>query len=688
MLRIRDQNHKAKQEMDIIGVCPQFQQPRIVENFLFLNSPLVKLPVASEDKRPDSPPPAAAIRQPPAAPFAPSITASRTASHHRKSQRQPPHSPLPHRKSHRQPPPQVATPATAAAAIRPSTTEVAPPATTASRNASHRQPARSSATSPLFSSSSLISSTSSPAPSSPYLHPQRRLLRLRRRRQHFPSLPPCPPSTRRRRHHAFFSPLSSPTLSLVRGRPGSPTPPCPRRSPAFVIATGIWKGNVVNACLFGNACDGRGILPIPLSMSMEEISSLYTAPSSDEVAISTSETAGPKADGEEWRNRRKLGLTRSATFHPDIRQHSSEDLDSPSERNPKAILEDETMPREIESPSISPPKANQHDSSKKMENPTLRMVLDAFTSSLNNFGNALEGIGMKILRKDVVLSRTKLQTSFKKNANYRSGEMELAPSEQNQGSKTKPHSVSEEKQVTKIKLTESRKMAVATAAKAKLLLRELKTLNQIWPMQKNGVLSWGKKIECFEDWPKETITMMMTWELLVVWFCSGSCTVFWMHSPRYAYKAFGRRPKWVVYRGKCPSNLTGLGFCIEALEWSLRSKDVKSVPGGSTASVFRLILKGSVKFSNVLPTTYYNVPAGPFSIVSSPLLLLLPSVSPHAHRTHKQQAPSSGSGVQVKRKKKCNRWKGLQRWGSIANDPVGKPESACCYVSRTQPHSD
>nr|GMC88505.1 Developmental and secondary metabolism regulator veA like [Ipomoea batatas] len=223
--------------------------------------------------------------------------------------------------------------------------------------------------------------------------------------------------------------------------------------------------------------------------------------------------------------RRKLGLTRSATFHPDIRQHSSEDLDSPSETSPslaakairasaahresslssaysprskgsptydytsmkgsddvggfwgvlvrkaKAILEDETMSREIEAPSISPPKANQsfqqHDSSKKMENPTLRNGLDAFTSSLNNFGNALEE-GRSIVENktaDIIQETRKLQIR-------RNG---TGPSEQNQGSKTQP-TQSQKQTSNEDQLTESRKMAVATAAKAKLLLRELKTL--------------------------------------------------------------------------------------------------------------------------------------------------------------------------------------------------------------------
>ncbi|KAK6152557.1 hypothetical protein DH2020_015192 [Rehmannia glutinosa] len=112
---------------------------------------------------------------------------------------------------------------------------------------------------------------------------------------------------------------------------------------------------------------------------------------------------------------------------------------------------------------------DQVENSKKMDNPTLRKGLDALTSSMNRIGdtigNALEE-GRTIVENktaDFIQETRKIQ--IRRKGNNEGHNFVYGPGQQS------PNQTSQEDQ-----LKTSRDVAMATAAKAKLLLRELKTV--------------------------------------------------------------------------------------------------------------------------------------------------------------------------------------------------------------------
>ncbi|KAL8504961.1 hypothetical protein ACS0TY_016237 [Phlomoides rotata] len=132
-------------------------------------------------------------------------------------------------------------------------------------------------------------------------------------------------------------------------------------------------------------------------------------------------------------------------------------------RKAKAILDDDNVPYEPEEhmqriPATMYSLNDQVDTSSKTDNPTLRKGLDAFASSMNRIGdtigNALEEGRSMVENKtaDFIQETRKIQIIRK-------------------GSNDGMQSTSQED-----KLKASRDVAMATAAKAKLLLRELKTV--------------------------------------------------------------------------------------------------------------------------------------------------------------------------------------------------------------------
>ncbi|KAI3447868.1 hypothetical protein Pfo_004533 [Paulownia fortunei] len=148
-------------------------------------------------------------------------------------------------------------------------------------------------------------------------------------------------------------------------------------------------------------------------------------------------------------------------------------------RKAKAILEDDNVPYQSEYHSQTRPEMlyyskgfDQVETSKKMDNPTLRKGLDALTSSMNRIGdtigNALEE-GRTIVETktaDFIQETRKIQIRRKginEGNNLVSGAHGPLQQSLNQ--------TSHEDQ-----LKASRDVAMATAAKAKLLLRELKTV--------------------------------------------------------------------------------------------------------------------------------------------------------------------------------------------------------------------
>ncbi|XP_009757235.1 uncharacterized protein LOC107820836 [Nicotiana tabacum] len=156
-------------------------------------------------------------------------------------------------------------------------------------------------------------------------------------------------------------------------------------------------------------------------------------------------------------------------------------------RKAKAILDDDNISQQFEAPASSTLKETQYyrqyqnpNVSRKVDNPKLRKGLDALTSSLNHIGdtigNALEE-GRTIVENktaDIIQETRKLQIRRKGTNFEEQNHVSSLHSTWQQSSRqtTQPHTQTNHED----QLKASRDVAMATAAKAKLLLRELKTV--------------------------------------------------------------------------------------------------------------------------------------------------------------------------------------------------------------------
>ncbi|KAK7287048.1 hypothetical protein RIF29_00036 [Crotalaria pallida] len=114
------------------------------------------------------------------------------------------------------------------------------------------------------------------------------------------------------------------------------------------------------------------------------------------------------------------------------------------------------------------------DYNKKMDNPKLRKGLDAITSSLNQLGDTFE----KAFEEGKTIVETKtadLRTQMRRKGNVPEAE-EDSYQVRNPWQQTTAHTNTNTPSSHETQLKASRDVAMATAAKAKLLLRELKTV--------------------------------------------------------------------------------------------------------------------------------------------------------------------------------------------------------------------
>ncbi|KAK3444739.1 hypothetical protein EUGRSUZ_A00820 [Eucalyptus grandis] len=173
--------------------------------------------------------------------------------------------------------------------------------------------------------------------------------------------------------------------------------------------------------------------------------------------------------------------------------NSSEQMESKSgfwgvlARKAKSILEDEDVAQQFENPSrtmpqvIDGPVDGQHthqisESFKRMDNPRFRKGLDRITTSLNQIGDTFEKAfeeGRTIVENktaDIIQETRKLQIR-RKGSN-------LEVQNQTPGMNSSWQQPIQQQNPTnhETQLKASRDVAMATAAKAKLLLRELKTV--------------------------------------------------------------------------------------------------------------------------------------------------------------------------------------------------------------------
>ncbi|KAL0347602.1 UNVERIFIED_CONTAM: hypothetical protein Scaly_1776200 [Sesamum calycinum] len=173
----------------------------------------------------------------------------------------------------------------------------------------------------------------------------------------------------------------------------------------------------------------------------------------------------------------------SAYAYPAFREYSMDDGSSNEEgsfwgvlaRKAKAILEEDYQPQQSEyitqpTPDMfSSSRIEQAELSKAMDNPTLRKGLDALTSSMNRIGDTIGSAleeGRTIVENktaDFIQETRRLQ--IRRKGMYPAESGVNGPWTQTQ------YQTSRDDQ-----LKASRDVAMATAAKAKLLLRELKTV--------------------------------------------------------------------------------------------------------------------------------------------------------------------------------------------------------------------
>ncbi|KAI4338947.1 hypothetical protein MLD38_023949 [Melastoma candidum] len=149
-------------------------------------------------------------------------------------------------------------------------------------------------------------------------------------------------------------------------------------------------------------------------------------------------------------------------------------------RKAKSILEDEKASQQLENPSRMKPQNSdtlgqmthqRSESSRKVDNPTLRKGLDKITTSLNRIGDSFEKAYEEGRAKtqDIIQETQKLQIRRKG-----SGLDENVQPGTNNFWQQPGQPQAQTHQETQLKA--SRDVAMATAAKAKLLLRELKTV--------------------------------------------------------------------------------------------------------------------------------------------------------------------------------------------------------------------
>ncbi|XP_022761343.1 uncharacterized protein LOC111307587 [Durio zibethinus] len=162
-------------------------------------------------------------------------------------------------------------------------------------------------------------------------------------------------------------------------------------------------------------------------------------------------------------------------------------------RKAKAILDDNTISEQFETPArvgsshmLDASTASQNQDQqptegfRRMDNPTIRRGLDKLTSSLNQIGDTFEKAfeeGRTIVEsktQDIIQETRKLQIR-------RKGSSPVAENQVNSFNSTLQQPLVQPTQLQnqtnhETQLKASRDVAMATAAKAKLLLRELKTV--------------------------------------------------------------------------------------------------------------------------------------------------------------------------------------------------------------------
>ncbi|KAJ9167422.1 hypothetical protein P3X46_022076 [Hevea brasiliensis] len=154
-------------------------------------------------------------------------------------------------------------------------------------------------------------------------------------------------------------------------------------------------------------------------------------------------------------------------------------------RKAKSILEDDNAPQQVDSPRRAPqhvphastkPKYQNpypyHDSQRKTESPTLQKGLNAISSSLNYVGNAVEeGLTKVENRTADIIQETR------KHIRKKPGGAGTQNQANSRGSTWQQPQIQTQNQTDQeLQLKASRDVAMAMAAKAKLLLRELKTV--------------------------------------------------------------------------------------------------------------------------------------------------------------------------------------------------------------------
>ncbi|XP_073221819.1 uncharacterized protein [Cicer arietinum] len=151
------------------------------------------------------------------------------------------------------------------------------------------------------------------------------------------------------------------------------------------------------------------------------------------------------------------------------------------------------------SPFSTQPLYQSPDSNKKMDNPTIRKGLDAIKSSLNHLGDTFEKAFED--SKTIVESKTAdLRSQIRRKRKWTGGHKPSFRCEESMAA-IRSDKVSFSPLNTTQGITR-RKVAMATAAKAKLLLRELKTVKADLAFAKRCICTCSRLCTCYQ---KQTI---------------------------------------------------------------------------------------------------------------------------------------------------------------------------------------
>ncbi|XVF29760.1 hypothetical protein REPUB_Repub15cG0149900 [Reevesia pubescens] len=260
--------------------------------------------------------------------------------------------------------------------------------------------------------------------------------------------------------------------------------------------------------------DNHTIHTKPLSSSYS-FSSSASRPTSLAAQAIRASVASSKTDSSVFAPDSDFGPSRSKGFNAyEVSRNDSKGFWGVLARKAKAIIDDDNVSQQFETPprvgsthmsDASTASQNQQPTEgfRRMENPTIRRGLDRLTSSLNQIGDTFE----KAFEEGRTIVESKTQDIIQETRKIQIRRKGSSPMEENQATGfnstlqqplTQP--TQQQNQTNhETQLKASRDVAMATAAKAKLLLRELKTVKADFAFAKERCAQLEEENKLFRE---------------------------------------------------------------------------------------------------------------------------------------------------------------------------------------------